>query len=100
MDSKKVKLRGYGNSKLWQENDYNNKKKTIQISWVSTGELENVAISGKIQGQKSLGRQRAEPLEDFKDSHTTQEILVKSYARTFMAANVVWYGTRRRRMMS
>ena len=33
MDSKNVKLRGYGNSKLWQENDYSNKEKTMQISW-------------------------------------------------------------------
>ena len=33
MDSKKVKLQGYGNSKLWQENDFNNKKKTMQTSW-------------------------------------------------------------------
>ena len=33
MDSKEVKLQGYGNSKLWQEIDYNNRKKIMQISW-------------------------------------------------------------------
>ena len=44
-------------------------------------EVGNLVISGKSQGQKSCGRQRAKLLGNFKDS---LEIFVKSYARTFM----------------
>ena len=91
MDSKKAKLRGYGTANYGRKTITTIKRRQCKFLGhvISTGGLENVAIWGKIQGQKSLGRQRAKPLEDFKDSHTTQEILVKSYARSFMAANVV-----------
>ena len=47
---------------------------------IRKGEVGNLVISGKIQGRKSRGRQRAKLLENFKDSYTTQEIFVKNYA--------------------
>ena len=98
MDSKKVKLRGYGNSKLWQENDCNSEKRQCKFlrQVIRKREMENVGkirkTSGKTQGWKSRGRHRAKLLENFRLPYNIRN-LCQELSNNFhdCQCRLIWY---------